>query len=176
MFKKLIRMMVEEKEKKKLIKELLLIPPWNWLKFLVEEKEKKNLIKELAKKRIPVYAGINVDTLSDFDLLRLPEATIVTIVGTYCTIKELENLTEEKILEKLIVIRASIGDLGEQLPKEEVSNAVAALQSTFNLANIPLTLNNYIKYILEIENPHTSLPSPEQVDEAIEKAKKIYTR
>lgn len=144
------------------------------MKLSIENLEKDKLIKELAKKRIPEYTGINVDSLSDFDLMCLPEASIVTIVGTYCTMKYTNRMPENKIIKKIQSLRISTDDFGKPSSMEYKQKAMDDFSNTFNNLNMPPTLSDYIKYRLRVEYPFTVLPDNKLIDEAIEKAKKIF--
>jgi len=144
------------------------------MKLSIENLEKEKLIKELAKKRIPEYTGINVDSLSAFDLMGLPEATIVTIVGTYSTMKYKQRIPENKIIEKMQALRSSFGDLGEPVSKESFLSSMEDFISFFNYSTKSASLKDYIKYRLDIEYPFTVLPDNELIDEAIEKAKRVF--
>lgn len=144
------------------------------MKSSIENLEKDKLIKELAKKRIPDYTGINVDSLSDFDLMGLPETTIVTMVGTYCTMKYTNKVPENKIIKKMQIQRISTDDFGEPSSIEYKQEAMDHFSSTFNNPNIPLSLTDFIKYRLHIEYPYTILPDTDLIDYAIEKAKRIF--
>jgi hypothetical protein len=121
---------------------------------------KKDLIKNMVRKRVqndPITKklGIDVDALSDLELMGLPEATIVTIVETYCTMKRQANLPDEDIFEAIEAHRSMFGDTGT-MPSS-------------------LTLPSYIKYRLGLEHSHGVPISTKFIDEAIEEAKKFFT-
>ena len=144
------------------------------MKLSIENLKKEKLIKELAKKRIPESTGIDVDNLSIFDLMGLPEASIVTMVGTYCTMKYYEKIPDNKIIEKMQALRISTDDFGRPSSKENFLTAMEDFKSTFNNANIPPSLKDYIKYRLDTEYPFTVLPDTLFINEAIEKSKIIF--
>lgn len=119
---------------------------------------KEELIKNLVRKRVqndPIAKMLGeVDELSELELLGLPEATIVTIVETYCMTKRQTNLHDEEIFEAIEAHRSMLGDSGK-MPS-------------------PLTLSSYIKYRLGLEHSHGAPISNKFVDEAIEEAKKFF--
>lgn len=121
---------------------------------------KEKLIKSLVRKRIQddpfaKVLGIDVDALSDLELMGLPEATIVTIVETYYMMKHQENLPDEEIFEVIEAHRSIMsGDTGT-MPS-------------------PLMLSSYIKYRLSLEHSHGVPISSKFVDEAIEEAKRFF--
>lgn len=121
--------------------------------------EKIELIKTLAKKRVqndPIASMLgDIDELSKTMLMGLPEATIVTIVETWAILK-IQGVREEDILKRIEAHRASFGDYGD-LPK-------------------PLTLENYIKYRLDLEHRHGAHISEEFIDYAIEVAKQQFLK
>jgi len=120
---------------------------------------KENLIKKLVRKRLqndPIAKMLgNVDDLSDLELMGLPEATIVTIIETYCTMKHQANLPDDEIFEAIEAHRSMFGDKGE-MPS-------------------PLTLSSYIKYRLGIEHSHGAPISSKFIDEAIGETKRFFT-
>jgi hypothetical protein len=120
---------------------------------------KEDLIKNLVRKRIqndPIAKMLgNVDDLPDSVLMGLPEATIVTIVETYCVMKQQANLPDEVILEAIEAHRSTFGDTG-------------------TIPSLP-TLSSYIKYRLSLEHPHGASISNTFVDKAIDEAKKFFT-
>ena len=144
------------------------------MNLTIENIEKEKLIKYLAKKRIPIDSGINIDSLSDFVLMSLPETSIVTMVGTYCTMKYTNKIPENKIIKEMQSLRISTDDFGKPSSMEYRQEAMNDFSSTFNNPNKPPTLTDYIKYRLHIEYPITVLPESELIDEAIEKAKRIF--
>ncbi len=121
--------------------------------------KKIELIKTLAKKRVqndPIASMLgDINELPETILMSLPEATIVTIVETWAILKA-QGVPEEDILKRIEAHRSSLGDYGD-LPK-------------------PLTLENYIKYRLNLElGPNVPL-SEEFIDYAIEVAKQQYLK
>lgn len=122
---------------------------------------KNKLIKNLVKERIgsdPMAASIGfdksmVDSLTDFQLAGLPEATIVTIVETW-TLLSKKGIPEENILKHIEEHRSSLGDSGN-IPS-------------------PLTLSNYIKYRLELEHGHGASIREDFIDYAVGIAKRAF--
>jgi hypothetical protein len=118
---------------------------------------KMELIRNLAKKRIHNDPNLsmpeNVNSLSEYMLMGLPEATIVTIVETYWQLNN-QGLSEKEILETIENHRASFGDVGT-LPSQ-------------------LTLFNYIKYRLRLEHSHGAPISDNFIEEAIKEATEAF--
>jgi len=122
---------------------------------------KNKLIKNLVKERIgsdPMAASIGfnksmVDSLTDFQLAGLPEATIVTIIETWDILSK-KGVPEEEILERIEAHRSNFGDSGN-MPS-------------------PLTLSNYIKYRLELEHGHSAPIREDFIDYAVGIAKRAF--
>ena len=120
---------------------------------------KKKLIRALVRKRArtdPLARRLgNVDSLPDYVLMGLPEATVVDVVERYWRMKSRDPYVfDEKILEGIEAQRAKLRDPGS-LPS-------------------PLTLSCYIKYRLSLEHSHGASLLPDFVDEAIEEANKVF--
>ena len=120
--------------------------------------DKIELIKNLVKKRVqndPIASTLgDIDSLSETMLMGLPEATIMTIVETYCMMKRQGNLPDEEIFEAIEAHRSMLGDTGT-IPS-------------------PLTLSSYIKYRLGLEHSHGAPLRSKFVDKAIEEAKRFF--
>jgi hypothetical protein len=119
---------------------------------------KIELIRNLVKNRIqndPIASMLgDIDSLSETELMGLPEATLVTIVETYWQLKN-QGLSDEEILEAIERHRASFLDSGK-LPSQ-------------------LTLSNYIKYRIGLEHSHGIPISDDFIEEAIKQATKAFT-
>jgi hypothetical protein len=85
----------------------------------------------------------------------LPEATIVTIVESYCMMKDMTTKSDKEILESIERHRKILFPESGPMPS-------------------PLTLSNYIKYRLNIEHSHGVPISNKFIDDAIEAANKVY--
>jgi hypothetical protein len=122
---------------------------------------KDKLIKNLVKERIGSNPMANsmgfdknmVDSLTDIQLASLPEATIVTIVETWASLRK-QGIPEENILGAIEAHRSSLGDAGD-MPS-------------------PLTLPNYIKYRIGLEHQHGAPIKEEFINYAISTAKKAF--
>src|SRR5438552_317809 len=105
-------------------------------------KTKMDLIRTLLKARLRAdqmaqLAGVTpdlVDQQSDEDVLGTPEATIVTIVESYISLKRL-GIPESDILARIEKHRSMIG--AGTLPT-------------------PLTLQSYVRYRVSLEYAHTA--------------------
>ena len=120
---------------------------------------KKKLIRALVRKRTrtdPLARRLgNIDSLPDYVLMGLPEATVVDVVERYWRIKSRDPYVfDEKILKGIEAQRAKLRDPGS-LPS-------------------PLTLSCYIKYRVSLEHSHGASLLPDFVDEAIEEANKVF--
>ena len=124
--------------------------------------DKYKLIRELIKLRIrsnPEASMMGfesmVDQLSELQLLGTIEGGIVTIVETWSLLIK-KGIPEEEIFTKIETHRSGFGDYGE-LPS-------------------PLTLSNYIKYRVHIEND-TGIPFDDDfIEKAVEICKEEYLK
>lgn len=121
--------------------------------------DKWGLIKDLVRLRLSsdphsATAGFDprmVESLSDFELLGLPEATIVTIVETWA-IGTLAGIPDAEIFARIEDYRSLL------LPRRELP--------------VPLSLTDYVKYRLALEYPP---PIGELfVESAVKLAKEAY--
>lgn len=121
---------------------------------------KEELIKNLAKTRIRTdpmarrmgYDESMIDSLETMQLMGIPEAAIVTIVETYALSLK-SGAPESAILEHIENHRSQIGS---------------------GVFPVPLNLESYIKYRLEIEHSHGVPISEDFITEAIAICKQHY--
>lgn len=121
---------------------------------------KIDLIKKLAKDRVrkdPMAESLGynegmVDSLGTMELMSTPEGTLVTIVETYALLLK-SGEREEFILNHIENHRAQLG--------------VGAMP-------IPLNLESYIKYRIEMEHSHGAPISEEFISRAISVARSQY--
>lgn len=121
---------------------------------------KEELIKNLAKTRVRTdptarrmgYDEGMIDSLGTMQLMGIPEAAIVTIVETYALSLK-SGAPERAILEHIENHRSQIGS--GTLP-------------------VPLTLESYIKYRLEIEHSHGAPIGEDFITEGIATCKQHY--
>jgi hypothetical protein len=111
-----------------------------------------DLIRKLLTKRVianPILrSAINVDQLSNMELMVTPESSIVAIVGMYRSTKRISSMSDVDILRQ-------INDQRNQLIQ------VAVIPSNIN------TLSKYVKYRIRIDH-QTGLPlSDAFIDESI---------
>lgn len=125
--------------------------------------DKTALIKRLVRLRcrndpMAEVMGIDdemIDSFSTFQLMGLPEATIVTIVEMWA-IRHKQSIPDSAIFSIIEKLRSHMYPSGQLLPS-------------------PLNLTNYIKYRLSIELPSSAYPIDEPwIDAAVEVAKKTY--
>ena len=121
--------------------------------------DKIGLIKELVRKRVEddsfAMHLVKVDNLSDFELMGLPEATIVTIVESYEILTKKQEMSEKEALGLIESHRARVAS-GE-LP-------------------CPLDLCRYVKYRLALEHSHGVPLTESIIEETIDKAKKFFSQ
>lgn len=121
---------------------------------------KNDLIKNLAKERIRTdplaeSMGFNesmIDALGTMELMGIPEAAIVTIVETYALSLK-SGAPEEAILNHIENHRSQLG--AGSMP-------------------VPLNLETYIKYRIEIEHGHGAPISEQSISKAISIARGQY--
>jgi hypothetical protein len=121
---------------------------------------KNDLIKSLAKERIKTdpsfysrgYSESMIDSLGTILLMGAPEATIVTIVETYA-LSQQSGASEEAILNHIENYRSQIG--AGSMP-------------------VPLNLETYIKYRIEIEHSHGAPISEQFISRDIAIARNHY--
>lgn len=123
--------------------------------------KKAKLIKKLIKERtesdpslvVKGYHKSMVDSLSDLQLIGMPEATIVTVVETWAMLYN-KGVLEDEIFKRIEAHRATLAGSGE-MPS-------------------PLTLSNYIKYRIDLEHQHGVPISNDFIDYAIDAAKRAF--
>jgi hypothetical protein len=121
---------------------------------------KNDLIKKLAKDRINTdpmaeSMGFNesmIDSLGTMELMGIPEAAIVTIVETY-VLSLKSGAPEEAILNHIENHRSQLGT---------------------GTMPVPLNLESYIKYRIEIEHGHGAPISEQFILKAISVAREQY--
>lgn len=120
-------------------------------------KDKIGLIRELVKERVEndtfVKHLVELENLSNFELMSLPEATIVTIIESYMILTKKQGISSEEALDLIENHRAM--SISGELPS-------------------PLTLRNYIKYRLDLEHSHGAPLAEDFVDKTIEKARIFF--
>jgi len=121
---------------------------------------KIELIQKLVRRRaendpFAKHLVKEVDGLSEFELMGLPEGTIVTIVESYELMTKRQGLSSDEALE-LIESHRAMAASGE-IPT-------------------PLTLTNYIRYRLELDHPDGVPPADVEVEEAIHEAKNFFSQ
>lgn len=132
-----------------------------FLKKLLGKKpnDKIALIREMVKDRVESdpFAKhlVEVESLSEFDLMSLPEATVVTIVESYMIFTQRQGILPEEALGLIENHRSKLRS--GKIPS-------------------PLTLASYVKYRLALDHPR-GLSIPEtSVDRTIEKAKVFFSQ
>ncbi|MBN1103473.1 MAG: hypothetical protein JXL84_08700 [Deltaproteobacteria bacterium] len=132
-----------------------------FLKKLLGKKpnDKIALIREMVKERVEgdPFAKhlVEVESLSEFELMSLPEATLVTIVESYMILTKKQGILPEEALGLIENHRSTLRS-GE-IPR-------------------PLTLASYIKYRLALDHARgISIPEA-SVDRTIEKAKVFFSQ
>jgi len=132
-----------------------------FLKKLLGKKpnDKIALIRDLVKERVEsdpfVKHLVEIESLSEFELMGLPEATVVTIVESYMIFTQKQGILSEEALGLIENHRSAIRS-GE-IPS-------------------PLTLTSYVKYRLALDHSR-GLSIPEaSVDRVIEKAKVFFSQ
>lgn len=124
-------------------------------KIFKKDVDKYALIKQLAKQRIrsdPFAKAMGVkesevDKLSKMHLMGLPEATIVSIVETWASLRK-EGTNEGEIFQLIEEHRKKLKG-GHELPD-------------------PINLESYIKYRVKVENESGSPVYETFIDDAIE--------
>jgi len=121
---------------------------------------KEDLIRDLAKERIKTdplaesmgYNESMIDSLGTTELMGIPEAAIVTIVETYALSLK-SGAPEEAILNHIENHRSQLG--AGSMP-------------------VPLNLETYIKYRIEIEHGHGAPISEQFITKAIATTRNQY--
>ena len=119
--------------------------------------DKLEVIRDLVKGRYqdhPTdFASARINSMSKEVLMKVPEATIVTVVEAYAQLKK-EGFAEQDIFQKMEDQKARTAD-------------TATLPA-------PLTLSNYVKYRLKLEHPHSVQFSDDFIDATIRRVSKAF--
>lgn len=132
-----------------------------FLKKLLGKKpnDKIALIRAMVKERVESdpFAKhlVEIESLSEFELMSLPEGTVVTIVESYMIFTQKQGMLPEEALGLIENHRSALRS-GE-IPR-------------------PLTLSSYVKYRLALDHPNGISIPESSVDRTIEKAKVFFSQ